>query len=163
MSLAAKLRGRDACACRGHAHDRIEMWSNLTLRGSGALAGALAVDASWLDATAMDGGVACGCGSLLCAHCSAYGLGYGMSGVVDAAGATTTHVVIESMDAKEPAGVTKPGADENPNVVPPIEVYLVPVPEADPRPVVKPENNQDDFHYSCRFEAGRAQGRCEAS
>lgn len=69
-----------------------------------------------------------------------------MSGVVDAAGATTTHVVIESMDAKEPAGVTKPGTDENPSAVPPIEVYLVPVPEADPRPVVKHENYQDDRH-----------------
>lgn len=92
----------------------------------GAAGCRLSVDASRLDATGADGGVACLGGSLVSARfvtpdCGAFGAG----GVVDASGAMAPHVVIEPEGATAPAGETdgrevpgdsadKPSADANP-------------------------------------------------
>ena len=94
--------------------------------GDGAAGCRLSVDASWLDATGADGGVACTGGSLVSARfVTPVGGKFGASGVVDAAGAVAPHVVIEPMGATEPAGETdgrdvpgdgagKPSADAGP-------------------------------------------------
>lgn len=67
----------------------------------------LAVDASWLDATGADVGVACDRGSLVAAHfVTPAGGAFGAAGVVDAGGAVATHVVIEPDGATAPAGET---------------------------------------------------------
>lgn len=77
--------------------------------GDGVPFGTLDVNASWLDATGADGGVACLGGSLASAHFVApAGGGFGAGGVVDVAGATAAHVVIEPQDATAPAGETDP-------------------------------------------------------
>ena len=88
--------------------------------GDGA-AGQLAVDASWLDASGADGGVACLGGSLASARFVApAGGAFGAGGVVDASGALTPHVVIEPDVAMPPAGETDrgevpgDGADKSP-------------------------------------------------
>lgn len=65
----------------------------------------LSVDASWLDATGADGGVACLGGSLVSAwFMTPAGGAFGASGVVDASGAVAQHVVIEPDVATPPAG-----------------------------------------------------------
>lgn len=70
----------------------------------------LSVDASWLDATGADGGVACTGGSLVSARFVApAGGAFGAGGVVDAAGAVAPHVVVEPEDATAPAGETDGG------------------------------------------------------
>lgn len=70
----------------------------------------LSVDASWLDATGADGGVACTGGSLVSARFVApAGGAFGASGVVDASGAMAPHVVIEPEGATAPAGETDGG------------------------------------------------------
>ena len=75
--------------------------------GDGVPFGTLAVDASWLDATGADGGVACLAGSLTSARFVApAGGAFGARGVVDAGGAVATHVVIEPEGAAGPAGET---------------------------------------------------------
>lgn len=75
--------------------------------GDGVPFGSLAVDASWLDATGADGGVGCLAGSLTSARFVAPAGGtFGARGVVDIAGAVSTHVVIEPDDATPPAGET---------------------------------------------------------
>lgn len=87
----------------------------------------LSVDASWLDATGADGGVACTGGSLVSARFVAPAGGtFGAGGVVDASGAVAPHVVIEPDVATPPAGETdgvvvpggevKSSADANPAV-----------------------------------------------
>ena len=63
--------------------------------GEGAAGCRLSVDASWLDATGADGGVACAGGSLVSARF-----------VAPAAGAMAPHVVIEPEGATAPAGET---------------------------------------------------------
>ena len=81
--------------------------------GDGAAGCRLSVDASWLDATGADGGVACLGGSLVSARFVAPAGGtFGVSGVVDAGGAVATHVVVEPEGATDPAGET--GRDEAP-------------------------------------------------
>lgn len=73
--------------------------------GDGAAGCRLSVDASWLDATGADGGVACTGGSLVSARFVAPAGGtFGAGGVVDAGGAVVTHVVIEPDAATPPAG-----------------------------------------------------------
>lgn len=68
----------------------------------------LSVDASWLDATGADGGVACTGGSLVSARfASPAGGTFGASGVVDAGGAVAPHVVVEPEGATPPAGETE--------------------------------------------------------
>lgn len=86
----------------------------------------LVVDASWLDATGTDAGVACDRGSLVAAHfVSPAGGSFGADSVVDADGAVAQHVVIEPDGAVGPAGETdtrevpgdgkgEPAADANP-------------------------------------------------
>lgn len=82
--------------------------------GEGAAGCRLSVDASWLDATGADGGVACAGGSLVSARFVApAGGAFGSGGVVDASGAMAPHVVIEPDVATPPAeetdGVVVPG------------------------------------------------------
>lgn len=75
--------------------------------GDGAAGCRLSVDASWLDATGADGGVACTGGSLVSARFVApAGGAFGASGVVDASGAVATHVVIEPDVTTPPTGET---------------------------------------------------------
>lgn len=70
----------------------------------------LSVDASWLDATGADGGVACTGGSLVSARfVTPAGGAFGASGVVDAGSAVATHVVVEPDVASPPAGETDRG------------------------------------------------------
>lgn len=87
----------------------------------GGAAGQLTVDASWLDASGADGGVACTGGSLMFVRfVMPAGGTFGASGVVDASGALTPHVVIEPDVAMPPAGETDrgevpgDGADKSP-------------------------------------------------
>ena len=94
--------------------------------GDGAAGCRLSVDASWLDATGVDGGVACAGGSLVSARfVTPAGGAFGASGVLDACGAVAPHVVVEPDAATPPAGETdrgevpgdsadKPPADANP-------------------------------------------------
>ena len=88
----------------------------------------LVVNASWLDATGADAGVACERGSLVAAHFVTPADGaFCAASVVDADGAVATHVVIEPDGATAPAGETftpggempgngtgEPAADANP-------------------------------------------------
>lgn len=75
--------------------------------GADAASKTLVVDASWLDATGTDTGVACDRGSLVAAHfVTPAGGAFGAAGVVDADGAVAPHVVIEPDDAVDPAGET---------------------------------------------------------
>lgn len=75
--------------------------------GAGAAGCRLSVDASWLDATGADGGVACLGGSLVSARfVTPAGGTFSASGVVDASGAVAPHVVIEPDAATPPAGKT---------------------------------------------------------
>lgn len=89
--------------------------------GDSAAGCRLSVDASWLDATGPDGGVARLGGSLVSARfVTPVGGAFGASGVVDAAGAVAPHVVIEPDVATDPAGETGrgevpgDGADKSP-------------------------------------------------
>lgn len=75
--------------------------------GDSATGYRLSVDASWLDATGADGGVACLGGSLVSARFVAPTGGvFGASGVVDAGDALAPHVVVEPDVATPPAGET---------------------------------------------------------
>ena len=75
--------------------------------GDGAAGCRLSVDASWLDATGADGGVACTDGSLVSAlFVTPAGGTFGASGVVDASGAVAPHVVVEPDVATPPVGET---------------------------------------------------------
>ena len=75
--------------------------------GAGAAGCRLSVDASWLDATGADGGVACLGGSLVSARFVAPAGGtFGASSVVDASGEVAPHVVVEPDVATPPAGET---------------------------------------------------------
>lgn len=74
---------------------------------AGAAGCRLSVDASWLDATGADGGVACTGGSLVSARFVApVGGTFGANGVVDASSAVAPHVVVEPHVATPPAGET---------------------------------------------------------
>lgn len=73
----------------------------------GGAAGQLTVDASWLDASGTNGGVACLDGSLASARFVAPASGaFGAGGVVDADGSVAAHVTIEPTGATAPAGET---------------------------------------------------------
>ncbi len=76
----------------------------------GAAGCRLSVDASWLDATGADGGVACVGGSLVSARfVMPTGGAFGAGGVVDASGAVAPHVVVEPDVATPPVGETERG------------------------------------------------------
>lgn len=81
--------------------------------GADAASETLVVDASWLDATGTDAGVACNRGSLVAArYVKPAGGAFGAGSVVDADGAVATHVVIEPDGATGPAGETEsPGGE----------------------------------------------------
>lgn len=73
----------------------------------GGAAGQLTVDASWLDASGADGGVACLGGSLVSARFVApAGGAFGAGGVVDADGSVAARVTIEPVDTTASAGET---------------------------------------------------------
>lgn len=73
----------------------------------GGAAGQLTVDASWLDASGADGGVACLGGSLAFARFVApAGGAFGAGGVVDSGGFVAAHVTIEPVDTTASAGET---------------------------------------------------------
>ena len=73
----------------------------------GGAAGQLTVDASWLDASGADGGVAYLGGSLASARFVApAGGAFGAGGVVDADGSVAAHVTIEPVDTTASAGKT---------------------------------------------------------
>jgi len=73
--------------------------------GTDAASKTLAVDASRLDATGTDAGVACDRGSLVAAHfVTPAGGAFSAASVVDADGAVATHVVIEPDGATSPSG-----------------------------------------------------------
>lgn len=75
----------------------------------------LVVDASWLDATGTDAGVACDRGSLVAAHfVTPAGGAFGGASVVDAGGTVAPHVVIEPDGATGPAGETESPGGEMP-------------------------------------------------
>ena len=75
--------------------------------GGGPAGCGLSVDASWLDATGADGGVACAGGSLVSARfVTPAGGAFGAGGAVDASGVMAPHVVIEPQGATAPAGET---------------------------------------------------------
>ena len=105
----------------------------------GGAAGQLTVDSSWLDATGADGGVACLGGSLVSARfVTPAGGTFGASGVMDASGAVTPHVVIEPDVATPPAGETDGGvvpgdsADKSPADASPAGGDLTTGPTANP-------------------------------
>lgn len=78
--------------------------------GDGAAGCRLSIDASWLDASGADGGVACLGGSLVSARfVTPAGGAFGAGSVVDAVGAVASHVVIEPDVATPPAGETDGG------------------------------------------------------
>lgn len=78
--------------------------------GDGPAGCRLSVDASWLDATGADSGVACAGGSLVSARfVTPTGGAFGAGGVVDASGAVAPHVVVEPDVATPPAGETDRG------------------------------------------------------
>ena len=81
--------------------------------GADSASETLIVDASRLDATGTDAGVACDRGSLAAAHfVTPAGGSFGAACVVDADGAVAPHVVIEPDGATAPAGETdSPGGD----------------------------------------------------
>lgn len=75
--------------------------------GDGAAGRRLSADASWLDATGADSGVACAGGSLVAARfVTPAGGTFGAGGVLDASGAVAPHVVVEPDAATPPAGET---------------------------------------------------------
>lgn len=78
--------------------------------GDGDAGCRLSVDASWLDVTGANGGVACLGGSLVSARfVTPAGGAFGSGSVVDAFGAVAPHVVIEPDVATPPAGETDRG------------------------------------------------------
>lgn len=75
--------------------------------GDSAVGRRLSVDASWVDSTGADGGVACLGGSLASARLVAPAGGvFGSGSVVDASGTVALHVVVEPDVATPPAGET---------------------------------------------------------
>ena len=109
--------------------------------GDGAAGCRLSVDASRLDATGADGGVACTGGSLVSARFVAPVDGsFGAGGVVDTAGAVAAHVVIEPEGATAPAGETDGGevpgnnADKSPADANPAAGEPTTEPTANPSP-----------------------------
>ncbi len=109
--------------------------------GDGAAGYRLSVDASWLDATGADGGVACTGGSLVSARLvMPAGGAFGPGGVVDASDAVAPHVVVEPDAATPPVGETDgddvPGdsADKSPTDANPAAGEPTTGPKANPAP-----------------------------
>lgn len=106
-SLTVRARGRVVAAGAGSDTGLRFYGVRLLDEGFGAdvASEALVVDASWLDATGADAGVACERGSLVAAHfVTPAGGAFGAASVVDADGAVATHVIIEPDCATSPSG-----------------------------------------------------------
>lgn len=106
--LAVRVGGRVVAAGAGSGAG-VRTYGVCLLGGAagGGAAGQLTVDASWLDASGADGGVACLGGSLASARFVApAGGAFGAGGVVNADGSVAAHVVIESERETLPAGET---------------------------------------------------------
>ena len=106
--LAVRSGGRVVAAGAGSGAG-VRAYGVCLLGGAagGGAAGQLTVDASWLDASGADGGVACLGGSLASARFVApAGGAFGAGGVVDADGSVAAHVTIEPVDAAASAGET---------------------------------------------------------
>lgn len=106
--LAVRSGGRVVAAGSGSGAG-VRAYGVCLLGGAagGGAAGQLAADGSWLDASGIDGGVACLGGSLASARIvSPAGGAFGTGGVVNADGVTATHVAIEPTGATAPAGET---------------------------------------------------------
>ena len=102
--------------------------------------GAFAVDASWVDATGADAGIACANGSLTASKfVEPAGAAFGSAFVTDAAGVVTPHVVIEPASAEPPAGETEPReTDPSTDPQPKQESAVDPAPTPAENPVLKP-------------------------
>ncbi|MFR7956159.1 MAG: hypothetical protein ACLU4A_09695 [Collinsella aerofaciens] len=106
--LAVRGDGRVVAAGAGSGAG-VRVYGVCLLGGAanGGAAGQLAVDASWLDASGTDGGVACLGGSLASARFVApAGGAFGAGGVADADGSVAAHVTIEPVDTTASAGET---------------------------------------------------------
>lgn len=107
-SLAVRGGGRVVAAGAGSGAG-VRVYGVCLLGGAagGGATGQLTVDASWLDASGVDGGVACLGGSLASARFVApAGGAFGAGGVVDPDGSVAAHVTIEPVDTTAPAGET---------------------------------------------------------
>lgn len=107
-SLAVRGGGRVVAAGAGSGAG-VHAYGVCLLGGAagGGAAGQLTVDASWLDASGADGGVACLGGSLASARFVApAGGAFGAGGVVDADRSVAAHVTIEPVDTTVSAGET---------------------------------------------------------
>lgn len=106
--LAVRCSGRVVAAGAGSGAG-VRAYGVCLLGGAagGGAAGKLTVNASWLDASGADGGVACLGGSLASARFVAPADGaFGAGGVVDAGGSVAARVTIEPVDTTAPAGET---------------------------------------------------------
>lgn len=106
--LAVRCGGRVVAAGAGSGTG-VRAYGVCLLGGAagGGASGQLTVDASWLDASGADGGVACLSGSLASARFVApAGGAFGAGGVVDAEGSVAARVTIEPVDATASAGET---------------------------------------------------------
>lgn len=106
--LAVRSGGRVVAAGAGSGAG-VRAYGVCLLGGAagGGAAGQLTVDASWLDASGTDGGVACLGGSLTSARFVApAGGAFGAGGVVDAGGSVAASVTIEPVDTTASAGET---------------------------------------------------------
>ena len=104
--------------------------------GGGAV-GQLTVDASWLDASGADGGVACLGGSLSSARFVApAGGSFGAGGVVNADGSVAARVTIEPVDTTASAGET--GGPDVPGDGPSVPATGEPAADPSTNPTQKP-------------------------
>lgn len=136
-SLTVRGGGRVLAAGTGSDADLSFYGVHLLDEGFGAdvASETLVIDASWLDATGANAGVACERGSLIAAcFVTPVGGAFGTDGVVDAGGATATHVLIEPEGATASAGKTDTLSGE----VPSGGVDPAPAPEPGKGPAVKP-------------------------
>ena len=136
-SLTVRGGGRVLAAGTGSDAGLIFYGVRLIDEGFGAdvTSETLVVDASWLDATGADAGVACERGSLVSARFVTPADGaFGTASVVDADGAVVAHAVIEPEGATTPAGETDSPAGE----VPSGGVDPAPAPEPGKGPAVRP-------------------------
>ena len=136
-SLTVRGGGRVLAAGTGSDADSSFYGVHLLDEGFGAdvASETLVVDASWLDATGANVGVACERGSLVSARfVTPAGGAFGADGVADAVGTTATHVVIEPEGATAPAGKTDTPSGE----VPGGGADPAPAPEPGKGPAVKP-------------------------
>ena len=102
--------------------------------------GSFAVDASWVDATGADAGIACANGSLTASKfVEPAGAAFGNAAVTDVAGAAAPHVVIEPVSAEPPTGETEPReSSPSTDTQPKQEPAADPVPNPAEKPVLKP-------------------------